>query len=169
MAVVRAWCGWTGWKQPGGCLDLQLGTDPAADPARKKPVAGDLRLLVTRVNRKTVAMLYRALVPGTKEADQVAFASPVSTIWFDKVEDVSAQVELAGNKDGDYEISVPLAVLGLRPREGMRLRGDIGILRGQKGQTQARVLWANKATGITADIPSEAALEPALWGWLEFK
>ena len=26
------------------------------------------------------------------------------------------------------------------------------------------VYWSNKATGITADVPSEAELTPGLWG-----
>ena len=50
----------------GGALDLMLGTNPAADPKRTKPVEGDLRLLVTLVKGVPKAVLYRAVVPGTK-------------------------------------------------------------------------------------------------------
>ena len=32
------------------------------------------------------------------------------------------------------------------------------------GQTTQRVYWNNKATAITADVPSEAELTPKLWG-----
>lgn len=153
----------------GGCLDLMLGTDPAADPARTKPAAGDLRLLVTQVKGKTVATLYRPVVPGTKESERVAFSSPVSTIWFDRVEDVSGSVKLAWSKDGDYEVTVPLDLLGLQPAPGLRLRGDLGVLRGAGLETVARTYWSNKATAIVSDVPSEAMLAPALWGWMEFK
>ena len=85
----------------------------------------------------------------------------------DRADDVSQQVELADSGDGTYEISVPLALLGLKPVPGMVLRGDIGILRGDSFVTTHRVYWSNKATGITADVPSEAELTPQLWGnWL---
>jgi hypothetical protein len=150
----------------GGALDLMIGTNPNADPKRAQPVEGDLRLIITQVKGKTRALLYRAIVPGTKDA--VPFSSPWRTITLDKVEDVSGQVQLAG-KDGDFEISIPLATLGLKPQAGQTLQGDIGILRGNNGQTTARIYWSNKATGITSDVPSEAMLTPNLWGKWELK
>ena len=145
----------------GGALDLMLGTDAAADPKRGKPVAGDLRLLVTQVKGVTRASLYRAVVTEGKQP--VPFSSPGRTITFDRVDDVSAQVQLAGS-DGNYELSVPLAVLGLKPAASKTLKGDIGILRGSGTATTQRVYWSNKATAIVADVPSEAELCPNLWG-----
>ena len=145
----------------GGVLDVMIATDPSANPGRANPVAGDQRLLVTKVGGKTKALLYRAVVPGTKEP--VPFSSPWRTVTFDQVVDVSAQVELAGVA-GDYELSVPLSVLGLKPAAGLKLRGDVGILRGDGTQTTQRVYWSNKATAIVADVPSEAMLMPSLWG-----
>jgi hypothetical protein len=145
----------------GGGLDLCLGTDPAADPRRDRPVAGDVRLLVAIVGGKPQATLYRPVVPGTKEP--VPFSSPWRTIHIDRVDDVSDQVRLAG-ADGNYEISIPLAVLGLKPEPGRSIRGDVGVLRGNGFQTLQRVYWSNKATAITSDVPSEAQLEPRLWG-----
>ncbi len=38
------------------------------------------------------------------------------------------------------------------------------VLRGAGGQMTQRVYWTNKATAITADVPSEAELTPKLWG-----
>ena len=149
----------------GGALDLMLGTDPNADPKRTAPVAGDLRLIVTQNKGRTKAVLYRAVVPGA--TNPVPFSSPERTLSFDEVRDVSAQVQLAGNS-GNYEFSVPLSVLGLRPRAGESLSGDIGILRGNGSETTARVYWHNKATSIVSDVPSEAQLTPQLWGKLEF-
>jgi len=146
----------------GGCLDLMLATDPTAAPDRTSPVAGDQRLLITQVKGRTRAMLYRARVPGTK--DPVAFSSPWRTIHLDVVEDVSKHVALATNKAGHFEISIPLAVLGWHPTVGKTYRGDLGVLRGANGQTTQRVYWSNKATAITADVPSEAELTPRLWG-----
>ena len=160
----------------GGALDVMIGVNPAADPKRTKAVAGDLRLLVTVVKGKTFAVLYRAVVPGTKES--VPFSSPWRTITLDRVEDVSDQVTLASsvvkNTKGKveaafYEFSIPLDTLGLRPQPGKTLRGDVGILRGDGTKTMQRVYWSNKATGITADVPSEAELTPKLWGRWEFE
>ena len=76
-------------------------------------------------------------------------------------------MQLAGT-NGNYEVSIPLAMLGLKARAGERIKGDLGILRGNGFQTVQRVYWANKASGITADVPSEAELAPRLWGQWEF-
>ena len=160
----------------GGALDLMLATDPTADPKRTAPAAGDVRLLVTLVpdpdkngRTKPLALLYRPVVPGTPAADRVPFSSPWRTIAFDRVEDVTDRVRLAASADGDYEFSVPLAALGLGPAPGLVVRGDIGVLRGNGFETGQRVYWANKATGIVNDVPSEAALTPHLWGRFEFQ
>ena len=151
-----------GMFKTGGCLDLKLGTDPGADPKRGDAKAGDLRLLVTRVEgKRPLAMLYRAVVPGT--AKPVAFSSPWRTITLDRADDVTAQVELAG-ADGLYELSIPLATLGWAPKAGTTVRADLGILRGDGQQTLQRVYWSNKGTAIVSDVPSEAQLTPALWG-----
>jgi hypothetical protein len=146
----------------GGCLDLMLATDPAAPPDRAGPVPGDQRLLITRVKDQTRAVLYRARVPGTPEP--VAFSSPWRSIPIDVVEEVSPHLTFATDHAGNYEISIPLAVLRWRPKPGETYRADLGVLRGANGQTTQRVYWTNKATAITADVPSEAELTPRLWG-----
>ena len=109
-------------------------------------------------------MLYRPHVPGTKAL--VPFSSPSRTVTMDRVDDVSDQVTLAGDGQGVYEFSIPLQTLGLSAAPGRTLSGDLGILRGDGSQTLQRVYWNNKATGITADVPSEAELTPQLWGTL---
>ena len=139
----------------GGALDLMLAAN------------GNQRLLVTRLQGKTAAVLYRQQVPGTPADKRVPFSSPTRSVWFDRVEEVSAAVTLAGGK-GLYEFSIPLAVLGLEAKEGAIVAGDIGVLRGSQGTTSQRLYWHNKATSITADVPSEAMLTPQLWGELKF-
>ncbi|PIY42678.1 MAG: hypothetical protein COZ06_24645 [Armatimonadetes bacterium CG_4_10_14_3_um_filter_66_18] len=153
----------------GGALDLMLGTNLAANPDRREPVAGDLRLLVTQVGQETKATLYRQVAPGALAADKVPFSSPWRTVAFDQVKDVSDQVQLAADGKGHYEISVPLSLLGLQPKPGTKLKGDLGILRGNGTETTARSYWSNKATGSTADVPSEVMLTPNLWGAVEWK
>jgi len=149
----------------GGALDIMIGADRVADPSRHDPVAGDERLLVTVVKDKALALLYRPVVAGTKEP--VPFSSPWRTANIDRVDDISDQVTLVG-AEGNYELSVPLEALGLKASAGLTLKGDVGVLRGNGFRTMQRIHWSNKATGITADVPSEAELTPQLWGRWEF-
>ena len=190
---------WAPFKT-GGALDLMIGTNPAAVPTRKAPVAGDIRLLITIVKGKPKALIYRAVLTRTNpnrkgdsnshpegdtnpesKADtnltaqagsgfgnKVPFSSPWRTITFEQVEDISTKIEFAADGNGDFEISVALAALGLQPAAGMALKGDIGILRGNGLQTLSRVYWNNKATAIISDVPSEAELTPNLWGTFLF-
>jgi hypothetical protein len=153
---------WQTLFKTGGALDLMLATQ--ADPAARhdQPQAGDVRLVVTQVDGKTMAVLYRPVVPGTKQP--VSFTSPVRTITIDRVEDVSRQVQLVAGKRGDFELSIPLATLGLDVSSGTTILGDIGILRGRDGETVERLYWHNKSTGLVDDIPSEALLTPKFWG-----
>jgi hypothetical protein len=146
----------------GGALDLMIGADANASPTRRDPVAGDRRLLVTLVQGKPMAVLYMPVVPG-HTGDRVPFTSPVSSLQMDEVTRVEDQIQLAG-KDGDFELSVPLALLGLKPTAKQEIRADIGLLRGNGFATMQRVYWSNKATSITSDVPSEARLSPDLWG-----
>ena len=159
----------------GGGLDLMLATNPSSNPQRISPGLGDIRLLVSLVKGKPVAMLYRPMT-ATAPRNSVVFESPTGTLKFDDVEDVSDYVQLlrenansaTGSPSGDFEFSLPLAILGLNPRPGSKLRGDIGLLRGDGIRTIQRVYWSNKATGLVSDIPSEAELTPQLWGQFKF-
>ena len=135
----------------GGALDLQLDAVPGGE-----------RLLVCRVGGKTTAALYRPRAPGTP-TPPVAFSSPQRTVRFDRVDDVSAAVTLA-EANGNYELSVPLSLLGLAPTAGQTIHGDLGVLRGNGFETLQRAYWHNKATGLVSDVPSEAELTPQLWG-----
>lgn len=164
----------------GGALDLMIGANATADPKRTKPVAGDLRLLVTRAGDKTMAALYRPVAANPKP---IPFASPWRTVTFDRVDDVSAGVTLASHKRAEdvkikkvtkrvhweeHEFSIPLASLGLKPEAGRTVSGDLGVLRGSDGETRQRLYWHNKATGLVNDVPGEAMLTPGLWGRWQF-
>lgn len=155
----------------GAALDLMLSVDPQADPTRRAAAVGDLRLLVTQVGKKPLAMLYRQRTAAPGNA--VPFASPWRTVEFDDVQDVSAHVELKdayfknpGFDQKFFEFSIPLSVIGLEPRAGTSVKADFGLLRGTPGQTSQRLFWHNKATGLLADVPGEALLEPGQWGTL---
>jgi hypothetical protein len=150
----------------GGALDLMLSTN-LDRRSSFAPQEGDLRLLVTMVNGKTQAALYRPVKPDASKDEQVTFASPVGSVVFDSVTDVSEQVQVA-QQGSNYELSVPLSVLGLDPQKlrpgSTVIRGDIGLLRGEGERTVERVYWSNDDTAIVSDVPSEARLQPANWG-----
>jgi hypothetical protein len=151
------------FKTGGGC-DLMLAT------------GGGIRILAAMgpdkrdrknniVSRRPLVMMYEKSVPGTKAADKVPFTSPVMTITFDRVRDVTDQVSFAAAKDGSgFELAVPLQLLSMKLQKDSVFKGDIGVLRGADGATLARSYWSNKATAIVSDVPSEADLRPANWG-----
>jgi hypothetical protein len=164
----------------GGALDLMIGTSATADPKRPKAVQGDLRLLVSQPGGKTAAMLYEPVSPGAK-TPPVEFGSPLRTIQFDRVTDISDRVKLVSttvpdlkaDKNGSiklttFELAIPLELLGFQPEKGREYAFDIGVLRGDGSQTLQRAYWHNKASGLVSDIPSEAELLPALWGKVIF-
>lgn len=160
----------------GGALDVMIGA-PEANPQRTSAVEGDIRLLISKVEDQPVAVLYRPVGAGDR-GEPVEFTSPVKTVKIDQVEDLSAEVELAISEEKDdkgnrmlvnYEFSVPLASLGIRPVAGQSVRGDLGVLRGDGVRTMQRVYWNNKSSGLVSDTPSEAELIPGLWGTFRFE
>jgi hypothetical protein len=178
---------WQGIFKTGGGLDIMLGLNR---PGNKSPAAveGDLRLIVAQVDGKPRAVLYRPVVPGTPEAERVPFSSPARTITFDRVTDISAEVTLALGKPNAtpapwaatlnarnvpsgtvIELSVPLKALGLEPKPGLEIAGDLGILKGDGSRTTSRVCWHNQATAHVQDVPTEATLQPTLWGLWKFE
>ena len=162
----------------GGACDLMLRTDPLAKGDRPQP--GDVRILASLVpgakdGRGNITkwvprvMLYEQKAKGAEAAKRVPFESPVMKVDFDRVEDVTDKCRFVQGKTGDYELEVPLEVVGFKPKMGLKTLGDIGVLRGADGATIARLYWANKATGIVSDVPSEAMLVPKSWGPVEVR
>ena len=172
---------WQALFKSGGGLDIMLAADPEAEKSGKRPAPGDQRLLTAKVNGAHRSILYRPVAQGEKRP--ASFSSPWRTIEFDQVVDVSKDVEFAEGKGTvtvrepnafgatsrpsaatTYEISVPLSLLGLKAKPGMRLRGDLGVLIGNGSATEQRLYWSNKATTVVVDVPTEAMLSPELWG-----
>jgi sugar lactone lactonase YvrE len=149
----------------GDCVDLWLGSDPKAAADRGAPVAGDLRLLFSVIDGKPVAVLYRAVVPGTKSP--VEFRSPARVVKIDQVEKLAdAEIKVARDVTGyTLEASVPLAALGLAPAAA-ELRGDIGVILSDAAGARAnqRSYLYNKATNVVMDIPDEAMFNVGKWG-----
>jgi len=150
----------------GDSIDLQLGTDPAANAKRGDAAPGDVRLLISVLNDKPVAVLYRFRVKDGKQPQ--TFTSPWRSYVVDKVE-VLTDAVIAINRRGDsyvVEASVPLKTLGFAPEPGKAYKADLGVIYSDaKGNNRAaRVYWSNKATGLVNDVPGEIMPTPNLWG-----
>ena len=156
----------------GASVDLQLGRNPGADPKRRAPTEGDLRLLMTSAKGRPAAVLYEPVARDADEADAWTVTSPVGKAEFDRVVQLR-DVRMAGRETGRgyvFEAAVPLRTLKIKPEGGQRMKMDWGILRtGPDGyEVLERIYWSNKATTITADRPSEARLSPDMWGHILF-
>ena len=155
----------------GGALDLMIGANPAADPKRTKPVEGDLRLLVTQVKAKPSPS---SIAPSSPEQSSPSPSVPPGA----RSPSIKSKTSAPGHARHAASPKTPKAkptppstnspspspLWASSRKPGQTLRGDLGILRGDGTKTMQRVYWSNKATAITADVPSEAELTPKLWG-----
>ena len=153
----------------GDAVDLQLSTRPAAKPHRN-PAAGDLRIVFSHWMEAPVAVLMAPVDPKAPPTLRVIYWSPVGTKTFDRVERLKdARVEAKVSSSGyRLEAAIPWRALGVTPRPGLKLRGDVGIISSNvRGDANvARTYWANQATNLVNDLPLEAWLYPASWGEL---
>ena len=152
----------------GGAFDLQIRPDNLSAGSRQL-LPQDRRLLIADVRGKMTAVLYHPEKASTPDDRKIVFESPIGRVLFDQVEDVSARVKVAG-ADGDFEVAVPLALLGLEgtPNIGQEARADIGLIRGDGSRNIQRLCWHNRDTLLVSDIPSEARFEPINWGLFRF-
>lgn len=127
-----------------------------------------IRLLATVVDDRPVVVLYEPKRrQGTAPAPRT-FASPVSSVEFERVVELeSVHMQVQRRREGyRLDLMVPLSELGLTLRPGQVLRGDAGVLFSNPGGhvTAWRSYYYNRDTQITQDVPSEARLEPDRWG-----
>jgi hypothetical protein len=158
----------------GAAVDLHLGTRAEAAANRKTPEAGDIRILVTRVGGKPVAVLYRPVAADAPAADRWETSTPAGgTTAFDQVKVLEGAkiVTTVDGKSYSVEASIPLKDLGLAaaPTAGTVMKMDWGVLTTDDGfVTRSRRYWANPIASGVADEPTEARLEPAMWGYARF-
>ena len=158
----------------GAAVDVHLGTRPGAAADRKTPEEGDIRILVTRAGGKPVAVLYRPVAPGAPAADRWETSTPAGgTTAFDQVKLLEgAKVVVHDDHNGySVEAAIPLADLGLEaaPASGTVMKLDWGVLTTDDGfVTRSRRPWANPVASGVSDEPTEARLEPGLWGYARF-
>lgn len=158
----------------GAAVDLKLGTDPQADPRRERPAPGDLRLLIAAVQGKPVAVLYRPVAPGADASQAWKTTTPAGgTTSFDQVIRLDdARIAFSGGGETGYtvEAAIPQSTLGITIEKGLVLKMDWGVLSTHEGSlTTARNYWANTMAVGTTDEPTEAKLQPHLWGHIRFE
>ncbi len=155
----------------GDTVDLQLGTNAAADKNRGEGVLGDLRVSIGNFRGTPTAVLYRK-VSAVKQpytfSSGVIRAYPMDYVSL--IDGALIHVKVQPGKGYVVEASLPLAALGFTPREGLTLHGDFGVTHGDAaGRTRLRTYWSNQHTGIVDDAVFELQVEPKNWGELEFK
>lgn len=158
----------------GAAVDLHLGTRPAAAADRTTPEAGDIRILVTRAAGKPVAVLYRPVAADAPATDRWETSTPAGgRTAFDQVKILDGARIVVHEEETGYsvEAAIPLAKLGLAaaPANGTVMKMDWGVLTTVDGfSTNTRQYWANGIASGVSDEPTEARLEPALWGYARF-
>ena len=150
----------------GDCVDLMLATDSKADPNRRASAKGDLRLLLSTYQDQPIAVLYRPVVPGTKNPVQLMAA---------RVDDItqlpSAKVQCQrGDSFYTLEAALPLKDLGIDPEDTGTLKGDVGVIYSDEtGRGRSlRLYYYNKETSVVSDLTTEATLLPNEWGAVQF-
>ena len=150
----------------GDCVDLMLATNRKAALHRKDAIEGDERLLLSMYQGKPIAVLYRPVVPGTKTPIQL-MAARLDEIK--RLDSAKVGIQSSGNTY-TLEASIPLKDLGIDPKETGALHGDVGVIfSDETGSNRSQRLYHyNKKTSITADLTTEATLQPGEWGTIEF-
>ena len=155
----------------GDTVDFQIGADPKADKNRADAAAGDLRLSIGNFQGTPTAMLYRKVSEVKRSR---AFSSGVIRNYVmdfvDSLPQARIAVKLHAGQGYVVEAAVPLASLGLKPADGLTLRGDFGVTHGDPAgqRTRLRTHWNNQHTGIVDDIVFELQMEPKNWGEMTF-
>jgi len=160
----------------GNLLDIQLATDPGADPERKTPAPGDLRILVSRKAKpdgtfSTLAVVFRPKVKGFA-GEPIELTSPTGKELFDSIE-VTDRIGLEyrrgrGEPFFTAVVTIPLDLIGLKLQPGQKVRMDVGYIYGNTSgsEAMARSYWSNNgfSANVLKDIPNESRLTPAEWG-----
>ncbi len=158
----------------GSSVEFSFQADPTADPKRKKPAKGDVRILFAFTHEgKPLATLYRPVSDDKSHAAH--FESPTGKDDFDEVRALTDIPLALGADKGGYavELALPWKWLGVSPKKGDVYRGDFGVIYGDPGgmRNAIKYMWADQSpeVSINNDVPSEVRLHPAQWGQLRFE
>lgn len=160
----------------GDAVEINLATDLAKRAVRgqnqQQMRVGDTRLIIVRTaDGKLMATRYR-YVTAEKEKPNT-FSVETASSGKETLDDVVPWNELpmhaALEKDGYVvEVAVPWAALGVMPKSGLALLGDLGVIYGNEGgnKNAIRYMWSDKSPEVSVnnDIPSEIRIHPNQWG-----
>ena len=168
--LLNGFSDWRSAFRTGDGIDVYMG--PAGERP-DTPVEGDVRVLLVPTEGAAAVVRYRPVVPGTDPDKRVPFTSPIGTTIIDELK-ISRNLDVVFQKTDDgyvCEASLPLSLFGVSPEAGTSVAGDIGVLSSDGGgqQTLARHYLFNRIWTITADLRSEAMLQPGTWGRLAFE
>ena len=158
----------------GDCIDLRWAANPAADPKRRAPAPGDIRLLFAPgPDGAITAVRHTFSDPSVPEEARRSFSSPTGTAWVDRVETVEVRARVERTKDGyEFTADIPWGVLGEKgmPAHGETRRVDAGVLFGDAddGATVRRAYLFDRQSQVVSDLPSEVRVCPANWGAVQF-
>jgi len=147
------------YRRPGDKLDV---------PGVRQ---GDLRLVIAELGGGLKAVLFRPVSDAKAPYLFDAFegAGRANAVCMDEVR-LAPEVKVALTRAGQgyiVEAAIPWPLLGGKPAVGTEFRVDFGVMFGGEAagrKVERRAYWENRDTQIIADIPSEAALQPANWG-----
>ena len=163
----------------GDAVEVNLATDPAKRSVRgqnqQQMRVGDVRIILARTPEgKLVATRYRYVT--AEKAKPNAFSVETKSSGKDTLDDVVTWDDLpmhvqVGKDSYELEVAIPWAELGVTPKAGLGLLGDVGVIYGNEGgnKNAIRYLWSDKSpeVSINNDIPSEIRIHPNQWGsWI---
>jgi hypothetical protein len=160
----------------GDAVEVNLATDLDKRPVRgqnqqaMKP--GDVRIIVARTaGGDLLATRYRYVTTEMEKPN--TFSVETKSSGKDTLDDVMVWTDLPMHArvqpDGYVvELAIPWKDLGIEPKPGLALIGDVGVIYGNEGGTKnaIRYLWSDKSpeVSINNDIPSEIRIHPNHWG-----
>ena len=146
--------------------------EKSASPTRERPAPGDIRILLSQVGDKPLAMVYNYNAPDTPRDKRVRYFSDAGgEVFVDQVHEVDGAMILVTQGKNGYtlEAALPWKALGVTPPKlNTKIRGDVGVLLGDEHglRTVERRYWAAKNQTVVADTPTEVRATPILWGEL---
>jgi len=128
-------------------------------------VAGT-RILLTEIQGKQQSVVYK---PTSAQKAPFLFKSPVREHTYDYVKSDPRVKWGVQRQGGSYIVSaqVPWQVLGIRPKAGMELKLDVGIILGRNDTTthvSQRSQWVDSQVNVVNDVPTESEFFPDRWG-----
>ncbi len=157
----------------GDALDFRWEGNASADRKRTKAVAGDQRFVIAPHAGEAAVVRYVYEDQSANEPP-IEFVSPAGRTAIARIEEVkSAKVDVKRRRGGyAVRIDIPWSELGEKPGSfmgGLR-RADVGVIFGDSTGTRVmrRQYLFDPGSQEVSDIPSEARVNPSMWGVWEF-